>query len=318
MPPALRHPATANGVTRRELAGIAMVPLQALRFHPRNIRGNLGDLAELAASIRHEGVLVPLMAERRPGGGLRLLHGHRRWAAADQAGLTRVPVQIVAAHTDDEAILLMLAEDKKQAVDLSDRAKAIRVLHDEFHYSWPAIAERLGITTDELAAWRKDTNPARRTQAPAPPRRPAATPAPAGRITDPAPAGGLTGRERQVVSLAAHGMSNQAIADQLYLGPDTVKSHLRRVFHKLGVNNRAQAVAVAQQRGLLVDTTDLPATARRSPDRRGPAVPRVKPSEVHALATRWDGRAPAPLIAELRALLGTWQPATTVTRKAAS
>ena len=58
-------------------------------------RASLGDLRELAESIAHEGVLVPLMAERR-GSMLQLLHGHRRWAAARMAGLATVPVVVDA------------------------------------------------------------------------------------------------------------------------------------------------------------------------------------------------------------------------------
>lgn len=130
------------------------MPLQALRFHPRNIRANLGDLTALAESIRAEGVLVPLMAEKRPTGGLRLLHGHRRWAAADMAGLRRVPVTIVAAHTDDEAILVMLAENTGRAeVAPPDLQAAIRSLVDEFGWSPGAVAKRLGVARAMVEDW---------------------------------------------------------------------------------------------------------------------------------------------------------------------
>lgn len=142
-------------MSRAQIQGLARVPLQALRFHPRNIRTNLGDLDELTASIRAEGVLVPLMAHRTPGGGLQLLHGHRRWAAADLAGLRTVPVVILEQHlTDGEAILLMLAEDKKEAVDAADRRRAVKALRDEFDFDDESIAERLGLAdTDALNAW---------------------------------------------------------------------------------------------------------------------------------------------------------------------
>lgn len=142
-------------MTRATPQGLARVPLQALRFHPRNVRTSLGDLTELSESIRHEGVLVPLMAQRTPGGGLQLLHGHRRWAAADMAGVRAVPVVIIERTlSDDEAMLLMLAEDKKQPVDLADRARAVQQLHDEFDYDYETIAERLGISVEELTQWR--------------------------------------------------------------------------------------------------------------------------------------------------------------------
>lgn len=53
----------------------------------------------------------------------------------------------------------------------------------------------------------------------------------------------LTGQERVVVDLAAQGMSNKEIADQIYLSHRTVQSHLRRAFDKLGVNRRSQLAA---------------------------------------------------------------------------
>lgn len=136
----------------RDNARVARVPVDRLRAHPRNIRSDLGDLRELTESIRHEGVLVPLMAEDH-GAYLRLLHGHRRWAAAQLAGLTRVPVIIVGRHEPDEALLLMLAEDKKEPVRDLDRQRAIRALRTEFGYTMAGIAERLGISEITAKRW---------------------------------------------------------------------------------------------------------------------------------------------------------------------
>lgn len=56
---------------------------------------------------------------------------------------------------------------------------------------------------------------------------------------------GLTPRESEVLALLAEGLSNRDIATSLYLSPETVKTHTRRVFAKLGVHSRAQAVAHA-------------------------------------------------------------------------
>jgi DNA-binding NarL/FixJ family response regulator len=61
----------------------------------------------------------------------------------------------------------------------------------------------------------------------------------------------LSAREREVLGLVAQGLSNKAIGRQLFLSERTVAQHVTAIFHKLGVNTRAQAVAVATQRGLL-------------------------------------------------------------------
>jgi two-component system nitrate/nitrite response regulator NarL len=61
----------------------------------------------------------------------------------------------------------------------------------------------------------------------------------------------LSEREREIVELTADGHSVADIADRLYLSPATVKTHLQRVYQKLGVSDRAAAVAEAMRRGLV-------------------------------------------------------------------
>ncbi|MES5820907.1 response regulator transcription factor [Streptomyces sp. RG80] len=61
----------------------------------------------------------------------------------------------------------------------------------------------------------------------------------------------LTDREREVVTLAAHGRSNTQIADRLVLSPLTVRSHIQRAMTKLDARDRAQLVVVAYQSGLV-------------------------------------------------------------------
>jgi DNA-binding CsgD family transcriptional regulator len=62
----------------------------------------------------------------------------------------------------------------------------------------------------------------------------------------------LTNREREILALLADGLGNKQIAARLGISTNTVKTHLELMFEKLGVNTRAEAVAIGVRRGLLL------------------------------------------------------------------
>jgi DNA-binding NarL/FixJ family response regulator len=70
-----------------------------------------------------------------------------------------------------------------------------------------------------------------------------------GRISNPAPT--LTPREVQLLELLATGLSNRAIAKQIFISEATVKTHLVHIYGKLGVDNRTAAIAAATQRRII-------------------------------------------------------------------
>ena len=65
---------------------------------------------------------------------------------------------------------------------------------------------------------------------------------------------GLTQREIDVLAGVAKGLSDKEIASRLFLSESTVKTHLRAVYHKLKLRNRAQAAAFMVDKGLLQGT----------------------------------------------------------------
>ena len=104
------------------MAEIKYIPVSKLWRHPDNPRKDLGDVTELAESIKVNGVLqnltvVPLIGEitkKWDGESYRVIIGHRRLAAAKIAGLTELPC-IVAEMTEKEQLSTMLVENMQRS-----------------------------------------------------------------------------------------------------------------------------------------------------------------------------------------------------------
>jgi ParB family chromosome partitioning protein len=103
------------------------LPISRLREHPANVRTDLRDLDELAASIRSHGILQPVIVQPNPAepGTFLILGGHRRTAAARLAGLTEVPVTVRAA-AGPKAIEIMLIENcQRSGLGAMEKAEAM-------------------------------------------------------------------------------------------------------------------------------------------------------------------------------------------------
>jgi DNA-binding NarL/FixJ family response regulator len=74
----------------------------------------------------------------------------------------------------------------------------------------------------------------------------------------PAALGDLTPRELEVLRVLARGLSNGEIARELFLGEATVKTHVARIFAKLDIHDRAQAVVLAYESGLVQPGASAP------------------------------------------------------------
>ncbi|KRG70571.1 response regulator [Pseudoxanthomonas dokdonensis] len=61
----------------------------------------------------------------------------------------------------------------------------------------------------------------------------------------------LTAREQHILQLLAAGLANKQMANQLDISAETIKSHLARIFEKLGARNRTEAIHIAMRRGML-------------------------------------------------------------------
>jgi ParB family chromosome partitioning protein len=119
-----------------------------IRPNPRQPRAQIDDveLAELAASIRENGIIQPLIVtqDQQQPGKYVLIAGERRLRAARLAGLASVPI-IVREASEQQRLELALIENVQRA-DLTplETAEAYRQLAEEFHLSHEEIASRVG------------------------------------------------------------------------------------------------------------------------------------------------------------------------------
>jgi len=115
------------------------------RFQPR---GHVEDsrLDELARSIQSNGVIQPIIV-RKTGDAFQIIAGERRWRAAMQAGLRRVPVVVrdVASGEDRSLLEMALIENiQRENLNPIDEAHAYRRLSEEFRLTQEDIATRVG------------------------------------------------------------------------------------------------------------------------------------------------------------------------------
>ncbi|HUK43772.1 MAG TPA: ParB/RepB/Spo0J family partition protein [Gaiellaceae bacterium] len=125
---------------------LAHVPLEQIHPNPRQPRRRFDHeaTAGLADSIRHEGVVQPVVLRPRLAGGYELVAGERRWRAAREAGVPTLPAVIREAD-DRETLLLGLVENVARE-DLSpvEEARGYALLMDEFELSLGDVSERVG------------------------------------------------------------------------------------------------------------------------------------------------------------------------------
>jgi ParB family transcriptional regulator, chromosome partitioning protein len=122
------------------------LPVETIHPNPRQPRRRFEPEAAsgLAASIRHQGVLQPIIVRRRVEGGFELVAGERRWRAARSAGIPTLPA-VIRNVEDGESLLLGLVENvAREQLSPVEEARAYASLVDEFELSLSEVADRVG------------------------------------------------------------------------------------------------------------------------------------------------------------------------------
>jgi ParB family transcriptional regulator, chromosome partitioning protein len=122
------------------------LPIESIHPNPRQPRRRFEPeaAAGLAASIKLQGVLQPVVVRKREEGGYELIAGERRWRAARAAGTPTLPA-LVKDVGDRDSLLLGLVENvAREQLSPVEEARAYASLVDEFELSLGDLAERVG------------------------------------------------------------------------------------------------------------------------------------------------------------------------------
>jgi ParB family chromosome partitioning protein len=122
------------------------LPVESIHPNPRQPRKRFEPeaTAGLAASIRHQGVLQPIVVRPRPEGGYEIVAGERRWRAAREAGVPTLPVLVRDADDRDSLLLGLVENVARENLSPVEEARAYATLVDEFELSLGDVAERVG------------------------------------------------------------------------------------------------------------------------------------------------------------------------------
>jgi ParB family chromosome partitioning protein len=125
------------------LRELAITEVVRGRYQPRR-EFNEESLNELAASIRAQGLMQPVVVRPRPQGGYELIAGERRWRAARIAGLERIPA-VIREVPDEQALALALIENiQREDLNPLEEAQALERLKEEFQLTQQQVADAVG------------------------------------------------------------------------------------------------------------------------------------------------------------------------------
>src|SRR5687768_3962260 len=132
-------------LTRRSGRRIgSMLPLQFIEPNAEQPRTQLGNIEELAASVREKGVLEPILVRNVGPNRYQIISGERRYRAATMAGLEEIPA--IELDVDDKEQLEIALIENIQRKDLTpfEEAEGLAVLQEKFDYTHEKISQVIG------------------------------------------------------------------------------------------------------------------------------------------------------------------------------
>lgn len=134
------------GETEASVEALRHLPIEQLKpgkYQPRELFAQEA-MDELAASIKAQGLMQPIVVRQLEPESYEIIAGERRWRAAQLAGLGKVPV-LLRKISDENALVLSLIENiQREDLNPLEEAKALRRLIDEFQFTHEVAAEAVG------------------------------------------------------------------------------------------------------------------------------------------------------------------------------
>jgi ParB family chromosome partitioning protein len=122
---------------------VAIDKIAASEYQPRT-HFEKEKLEELAASIKQNGILQPIVARKLPTGRFEIIAGERRWRAAQIAGLHEVPIILKALENQAALELAIIENIQREDLNPIEEAEAYQRLASEFNLTQQQVAEKVG------------------------------------------------------------------------------------------------------------------------------------------------------------------------------
>ena len=126
-----------------QLATLAIGQIQTGKYQPRT-RMDAESLAELAESIKAQGVMQPILVRPLAKGRYEMIAGERRWRAAQMAGLTHVPALVRQVPNESALAMALIENIQRENLNPLEEANGIQLLISEFKMTHQSAAEAVG------------------------------------------------------------------------------------------------------------------------------------------------------------------------------
>jgi ParB family chromosome partitioning protein len=142
----MRHDAHyVEELTRRSGRAIGtMLPLDIVEANPDQPRTNLGNVEELAASIREKGVLEPILVRQVAPNRYQIISGERRFRAALIAGLDEIPAIELDVDEKEQLEIALIENIQRKDLTAFEEAEGFLALQQKFHYTHEKISQIIG------------------------------------------------------------------------------------------------------------------------------------------------------------------------------